>query len=48
MRNAEITRKTAETAITVAVDLDGTGRYDDRTPASVSSTTCSTSWPAIR
>lgn len=31
MRKAEITRKTAETAITVKLDLDGTGRYDNRT-----------------
>ncbi|MGP3695808.1 imidazoleglycerol-phosphate dehydratase HisB [Rhodobacter sp. NSM] len=31
MRKAEISRKTAETAISVTVDLDGTGRYDIRT-----------------
>ncbi|MGG7643891.1 imidazoleglycerol-phosphate dehydratase HisB [Rhodovulum sp. YNF3179] len=31
MRKATITRKTAETAITVELDLDGTGRYDNRT-----------------
>ncbi|AXQ94130.1 imidazoleglycerol-phosphate dehydratase HisB [Cereibacter azotoformans] len=31
MRQADITRKTAETAISVKVDLDGTGRYDIRT-----------------
>lgn len=31
MRKAEITRKTAETAITVAVNLDGTGTYDIQT-----------------
>jgi imidazoleglycerol-phosphate dehydratase len=31
MRRAEITRKTAETAITVAIDLDGTGSYDNAT-----------------
>ncbi|NQZ73145.1 MAG: imidazoleglycerol-phosphate dehydratase HisB, partial [Dinoroseobacter sp.] len=31
MRRAEITRKTAETAITVSVDLDGTGSYDNAT-----------------
>ncbi|MXQ06619.1 imidazoleglycerol-phosphate dehydratase HisB [Alphaproteobacteria bacterium GH1-50] len=31
MRRAEITRKTAETDITVEIDLDGTGRYDNRT-----------------
>ncbi|WP_127903405.1 imidazoleglycerol-phosphate dehydratase HisB [Solirhodobacter olei] len=28
MRKAEISRKTAETEITVSLDLDGTGRYD--------------------
>jgi imidazoleglycerol-phosphate dehydratase len=31
MRTAEITRKTAETALTVKLDLDGTGRHDNRT-----------------
>jgi imidazoleglycerol-phosphate dehydratase len=31
MRKAQITRKTAETEITVAVDLDGTGSYDNAT-----------------
>ncbi|MFB9148201.1 imidazoleglycerol-phosphate dehydratase HisB [Roseovarius ramblicola] len=31
MRNARITRKTAETDITVEIALDGTGRYDNRT-----------------
>ena len=31
MRHAEITRKTAETEISVAVQLDGTGRYDVKT-----------------
>ncbi|MHA6325143.1 imidazoleglycerol-phosphate dehydratase HisB [Roseivivax sp. CAU 1753] len=31
MRRAEITRKTAETAISVSIDLDGTGEYDNRT-----------------
>ena len=31
MRKAEITRKTTETAITVSVNLDGTGRYDCQT-----------------
>ena len=31
MRKASITRKTAETAISVEIDLDGTGRYDNRT-----------------
>ncbi|MFC2968596.1 imidazoleglycerol-phosphate dehydratase HisB [Acidimangrovimonas pyrenivorans] len=31
MRKAEISRNTAETEITVTVDLDGTGRYDMQT-----------------
>lgn len=31
MRRATLTRKTAETAITVEIDLDGTGRYDNAT-----------------
>jgi imidazoleglycerol-phosphate dehydratase len=31
MRKAEISRKTTETAISVAVDLDGTGSYDCKT-----------------
>ncbi|WP_103334590.1 imidazoleglycerol-phosphate dehydratase HisB [Pseudotabrizicola formosa] len=31
MRTAEISRKTAETEITVAINLDGTGQYDVNT-----------------
>lgn len=31
MRRAELIRKTAETAISVSVDLDGAGQYDMRT-----------------
>ncbi|MEM7668724.1 MAG: imidazoleglycerol-phosphate dehydratase HisB [Pseudomonadota bacterium] len=31
MRKAQISRKTAETEITVTVDLDGTGSYDNQT-----------------
>ncbi|NHX27669.1 imidazoleglycerol-phosphate dehydratase, partial [Escherichia coli] len=31
MRTAKITRKTAETEITVDINLDGTGAYDNQT-----------------
>jgi len=31
MRKASVTRKTAETEISVEIDLDGTGRYDNDT-----------------
>ncbi|WP_193139381.1 MULTISPECIES: imidazoleglycerol-phosphate dehydratase HisB [unclassified Meridianimarinicoccus] len=31
MRKASITRKTAETSITVEIDLDGSGSYDNQT-----------------
>jgi len=34
MRSARISRKTAETEITVEVNLDGTGTYDNRTGVS--------------
>ncbi len=33
MRRATITRKTAETAISVTINLDGTGSYDNQTGA---------------
>ena len=31
MRTATITRKTSETEISVTIDLDGTGSYDNQT-----------------
>ena len=31
MRQASLTRKTAETDVTVKIDLDGTGQYDNQT-----------------
>lgn len=31
MRKAQVTRKTAETAISVEIDLDGSGTYDNQT-----------------
>ncbi|MDA7425228.1 imidazoleglycerol-phosphate dehydratase HisB [Thalassococcus lentus] len=31
MRRAQVSRKTAETEITVDIDLDGTGQYDNQT-----------------
>ena len=31
MRTAQVTRSTAETEISVAINLDGTGRYDNQT-----------------
>ena len=31
MRSAKVSRKTAETDITVEIDLDGSGRYDNQT-----------------
>jgi len=31
MRTASITRKTVETAITVEINLDGSGNYDNQT-----------------
>ncbi len=47
MRRATISRKTAETEITVTVTLDGTGVYDNRTGWD-SLTTCWTSCRGIR
>ena len=47
MRKAEVSRTTAETALSVKLDLDGTGGTTTR-PASASSTTCSTSSRATR
>jgi len=44
-RRAEVTRNTAETQITVRLDLDGTGK-PLCPPASAFSTTCSTRSPA--
>ena len=43
-RTSEKQRETAETQIRLSLDLDG-GRRAPR-PASASSTTCSTCWPA--
>ena len=45
-RAAEIERRTGETEIRFELALDGTGAGDARAPASASSTTCSTCWPA--
>jgi imidazoleglycerol phosphate dehydratase HisB len=45
-RTAEVTRNTAETRITVRVNLDGTGHARSCPPASAFSTTCSTRSPA--
>ena len=48
MRKASVKRKTKETDVEVAVDLDGAGTGRRLRPASASSTTCSTCSPAIR
>jgi imidazoleglycerol-phosphate dehydratase len=47
MRRASIARSTSETDIRVAIALDGTGARDIATGVGFS-TTCSTSWRAIR
>ena len=47
-RTAEIDRTTRETDITLALDLDGTGRPPRSAPASASSITCSTASPGTR
>ena len=44
-RTATITRKTGETDVALTLGLDGTGA-GPAPPASASSTTCSTCWPA--
>ncbi|MAT88074.1 MAG: imidazoleglycerol-phosphate dehydratase, partial [Aestuariivita sp.] len=31
MRQAKVNRKTSETEISVAIDLDGTGQFDNKT-----------------
>ena len=47
MRTAKIERKTAETDISVEINLDGTGIYDNQTGVGFS-TICWTSFHATR
>lgn len=48
MRQSTISRSTAETEITVEVNLDGTGAYDNNTGVGFFSITCWINWRVIR